>query len=360
MKARFSLGYAFRRRMAAAMVLIFAALQGAACTSAIVGREASASGRTLLWKHRDSGHPHNFVSRVERTDSTMAYVALFNAGDTALKEAWVGFNEAGFAVMNTASYNLAPDTARVKDREGLVMSRALGRCRSVADFIAVLREEMAGGVPAGIQANFGVTDSEGAGAYIEASDHDFKVFPLEDEEQGWAVRSNYSYSGGEENRLGQVRHDNARHLLEELYAGHGKASHSTFTDTLSRSFYHHGQGMDTLREGNARRLTDRGEYIPRRSSCSSVVIEGAPAGSDPAQGTVMWICIGWPTLSRAVAVTLHNIPQGLLPHPATGRSPLCDEANRRRDKAYPRRDKNGRWLIDAAYLRRELERQAAD
>ena len=102
------------------LVVLFVAstLRVCGCTSAVVGAGATCDGRTLLWKHRDSGHPDNFVGRVEATDSTMAYVALFNAGDTDMKEAWIGFNSAGFAVMNTASYNLAPDTAKVKDREG--------------------------------------------------------------------------------------------------------------------------------------------------------------------------------------------------------------------------------------------------
>lgn len=345
------------RLLFAVLLLTVTALQGLACTSAIVSRGASASGRTLLWKHRDSGHPDNFVDRVQATDSTMAYVALFNAGDSARAEAWAGFNEAGFAVMNTASYNLAPDTASVKDREGLVMSRALARCRTVADFIGVLRDEMAGGRSAGIQANFGVTDATGAGAYIEASDHFFEVFPLDSVPQGWAVRSNYCYGGGPSNRLGQVRHDNATHLLSAIYDHGHKPSHATFTDTLSRSFYHAGSGKDLIRQSRSRLLTDRGEYIPRRSSCSSVVIEGPAPGEDPAEGTAMWITIGWPTLSDAVRMTLRDIPAGLLPDPATGRSQLCDEANRLRDRAYPRRDSQGRWLIDAAFIRRELGRR---
>lgn len=335
-------------------LFLSAAMQTVACTSAIVSRGASSSGRTLLWKHRDSGHPDNFVAKVERTDSTLAYVALYNAGDTALAEAWVGFNEAGFAVMNTASYNLAPDTARVKDREGIVMSRALGRCATVSDFIALLRLEMKEGCSAGVQANFGATDSNGNGAYIEAWDHGLKIYPLADEPGGWAVRSNYSYSGGPDNRLGQMRHDNAVWLLSEIYNRQRQPSHATFTDTLSRSFYHHAQKRDPLLHTTAPTLADLGEYIPRRSSCSSVVIEGPSPGHNPAHTTAMWITIGWPTLSEAVKVTLDSIPAGLLPSPATGRSPLCDEANRRRDKAYPRRDRKGRWLIDAAYLRREL------
>ena len=68
----------------------------------------------------------------------------------------------------------------------------------------------------------------------------------------------------------------------------------------------------------------------------------------------MWITIGWPVLGEAVCVTLDSIPDGLLPDPTTGRSPLCDEANRLRDKAYPGIIRDGKWLIDAAFIRRHL------
>ena len=81
------------------------------CTSAIISGKANPEGRTLLWKHRDTGHEHNFVARVSPTGHSLGYVALFNGGDSLLNEAWIGMNEAGFAIMNTASYNLAPDTA---------------------------------------------------------------------------------------------------------------------------------------------------------------------------------------------------------------------------------------------------------
>ena len=80
----------------------------------------------MMWKHRDTGADHNFIQRVEADTSrpgSIGYVALFNGGDTGLREAWMGMNDAGFAVMNTASYNLAPDTTDYKDREGLVIDR---------------------------------------------------------------------------------------------------------------------------------------------------------------------------------------------------------------------------------------------
>jgi len=308
----------------------------------------------LLWKHRDSGHPHNFVDKVAGTDSTMAYVALFNAGDTARAEAWVGFNEAGFAVMNTASYNLAPDTAVVKDREGLVMSEALSRCRSVADFIGLIDVACVHG-PAGIQANFGVIDAMGNGAYVEASDHSYAIFPLSDAEKGCMVRSNYSYSGGDEKRLGAVRHDNAVALLAPWLEARN-VTPETFTEVLSRSFYHDGERKD-LALDDKRWIADEGECIPRRSSCASVVIEGVKPGEYAARTMVMWVAIGFPTASHVEAVTLDSIPSVLLPIAPGLHSPLCDEVNQRRSKTFTRRKRGGKWLFDMAYLRRVMAEQ---
>lgn len=132
-----------------------------ACTSAIVGGHLTPDGRPLLWKHRDTGTEHNFVARVAAHSPGEAdFVALFNAGDTLLREAWIGVNSHGFAVMNTASYNLAPDTASYRDMEGVIMARALKSCRTVADF-AILLDSLP--KPLGVQANFGVIDSLGNG-----------------------------------------------------------------------------------------------------------------------------------------------------------------------------------------------------
>lgn len=343
------------RLMVALAALVAGNLVAGACTSAVVGRDVTRDGRTLLWKHRDSGHPHNFVDRVERTDSTMAYVALFNAGDRQRAEAWIGFNEAGFAVMNTASYNLAPDTAAVKDREGVVMSRALAVCRTVEDFDSLLHAMQSAGTPIGVQANFGVTDAAGNGAYFETSDHAVTRFDLADEPRGAIIRSNYSYSGGTEGRLGEVRHDNAEALLANPLANRAVVA-ETFTETMSRSFFHAGHGKDMAAAGYSL-LTDRGEYIPRRSSCASVVIEGCRNGENPASATVMWVAIGFPAASHVVPVTLNDIPAELLPTAPGGHSPLCDEVNRRREKAFPRKGREGKWLIDLNYLLPVMDEQ---
>ena len=128
------------RKLLPCIVLLASAVTSDACTSMIVSAQASATGRPLLWKHRDTSAENNFVASVPSTATTAAYVALYNVGDSLLSEAWMGLNEYGFAIMNTASYNLAPDTTAYKDREGVVMSKALSSCRSVDDFERLLTE----------------------------------------------------------------------------------------------------------------------------------------------------------------------------------------------------------------------------
>ena len=94
--------------------------------------------------------------------------------------------------MNTASYNLAPDTAAFKDNEGVVMRLALEQCRTLDDFEKLLSSLPK---PMGVQANFGVLDAEGKGAYYETDDYTFKRFLLDEEPSGIIIRTNFSYSG---------------------------------------------------------------------------------------------------------------------------------------------------------------------
>lgn len=326
-----------------------------ACTSAIFSRAVTADGTMMLWKHRDSGFKDNVVERVEGKEGALTYVAVFNAADRDLKEAWIGVNEAGFAVMNTASYNLAPDTAAVKDREGVVMTMALRRCHRAADFTALLDSLIATGRPLGVQANFGVIDKEGGGMYVEASDWSYTVFPLEEEKEGWMMRTNYSYSGGREGRLGVMRHTAARQLISDAIS-EGTLRASTLTETLSRSFYHAGSKRDLLHEG-VRQTEDAGDLIVRRSSCSSTVIILPPGGAPE-----MLVAIGNPLLSEARRVTLDSIPPELRPIGPAGHSPLCDRVNALRDRVWHSKNRRGKWVIDLeAYRRilRELEERGS-
>lgn len=303
-----------------------------ACTSAMAGAARGAGGRWLLWKHRDSGHADNYVRCFAATDSTHAYVALFNASDTAAREAWIGFNDAGFAVMNTATYNIPAPAPDRQDREGFVMSAALRRCATLADFQRMLRDN---GDRLGVQANFGAFDAEGHGAYFEISDRSaLRVFPVDSlsavalgeewaggDDDGLLTRTNYSLSGGRKGRLGVSRHCAETHLLDSVtatrrpWASPGEVAAEDFIETLSRSFYLPEKGIDLL-DGTAIRRPDNGDVIPRWSSCASVVVEGPLPGENPAETMIMWSVVGFPPLSEVHAVTLDSVPAAIATPPA--------------------------------------------
>lgn len=316
-------------RIAALTILLVSAVGIAwACTSAIVGRDASATGRPLLWKHRDTGFENNFVARVSaRNASELDFVALFNAGDSTLSEAWIGLNSAGFAVMNTASYNLVPDTARYKDMEGVIMAKALRRCKSLNDF-----EDMLDSLPRpmGVQANFGAIDAFGAGAYYETCDTGYVKYSLAEAENGVLIRTNYSYSGADGSGFGYIRERNAQCLLAP-YMETGKLSPELFTDLLSRSFYHSLLDKDFSTTGD-RWVIDQ-DFIPRCSSSASIVIEGVAPGENP-RLSIMWTELGYPPCSYVVPVTVDSVPEELQPNPLTWHSALCDSVVARKHEVF--------------------------
>lgn len=312
-----------------------------ACTSAIVSGSMTDSGMPMLWKNRDTDFEDNFVATVKPSvPGDIEYVALFNAGDSLLADAWIGVNEAGFAIMNTASYNLAPDTASYKDREGAVMSAALRRCRTVADFEQLLLELPK---PLGVQANFGVIDASGAGAYFETDDYSWKKYDLADEKTGIMLRTNYSYSGEADAGFGYIREETAKCLLTPYIETGKTVTPYTFTDGLSRSFYHSLLGKDML-DGSDEWIIDQ-DFIPRRSTSASIVV-----GYDNGK-PVMWTVLGYPPCSYTRMVAVDSVPVDMQPDSKTWRSTFCDEVNRRKNEVFAIKRGSGSHYINVSRLR---------
>lgn len=327
------------------LTLIMAAAgwaQIAACTSMVVSARASASGRPMLWKHRDCSAELSFIERSEATDSTLAFVALYNAGDSTLSDAWTGMNSAGFAIMNTASYNLAPDTASYADREGAVMRAALERCHTVADFEQLLADMQR---PRGVQANFGVIDAQGGACYFEVNDHEMWRYDCADTPDGVLVRTNFSISKGREGGLGYIRYDNAC-TLSRPYIESGTLSPLVLTDTLSRSFYQSLIGRD-MSDTADRWLADQ-DFIPRYSSSASIVIEGVDT-DDNAADCIMWAALGYPPVAVTRRVTLEELPAELRPMLPGWISSDAAAALERKRLAFPVRNSEARY-IDLHYL----------
>ncbi|MBD5258280.1 MAG: hypothetical protein HDS52_06305 [Barnesiella sp.] len=314
------------------------AISSLACTSAIISGKMTRDGRPLLWKNRDTSHLINYVARTEATDSPHAYVALYNSEDTDAREAWIGYNDAGFAIMNTASYNLHHPSDSWKDREGFIMSEALANCVTVNDFRNLLQTLPQ---PLGVEANFGVIDAEGNGGFFETDDEKFTFYPLDDDNPV-IVRTNFSVSGGE-GGLGQVRYVNACTLLAPHIAK-GDISPELLTDGLSRSFYY---SPDCTDKSTASTVVDK-DFIPRHSTSASIAIEGANSRDD-VDKMVMWTLMGYPPCGVTLPVTIDVIPASLL-QDSEGGCKASREANALMDKVFYKR--KGSWRIKMPQLKR--------
>lgn len=340
------------RRTIISILSAMALFSAIACTSALVGGKVTKNGRPLLWKNRDTGTLDNFIARVlPSTADEMEYIGLFNAGDSTLSEAWLGMNRAGFAIINTASYNLAPDTARLKDREGVVMAEALKRCRNVDDFASLLDKMPR---PMGVQANFGVMDANGGGGYFEVDDHNYQFYPLSDEPSGVQIRTNYSQSGAEDEGMGYIRYRNAETLLAP-HINNKDITPATLTDTLSCSFYHSLLGRDVTCD-SARWIVDQ-DFIPRHSTSATIVIEGVRAGED-VSGMTMWVGLGYPPVATVKRVTFESLPPELEPG-ADWHSAECDAAMQRKEKIFPIHAGSGQRYIDLDALKTALRMRDA-
>ena len=89
------------------ILLLFAGiLQAEACTTAVISGKFTADGRPLLFKQRDTHDPNNKFESF--TDGKYPYVAVVSTRDSGKKGVFGGHNSAGFAIINSASYNLNP------------------------------------------------------------------------------------------------------------------------------------------------------------------------------------------------------------------------------------------------------------
>ena len=284
-----------------------------ACSSAVISGKVTPDGRPLLWKNRETGHLRNHMVYVkgEKYD----FVADVNSDNfPKLKEAWVGSNVAGFALMNTQSYNLVRGDIADDDRgpkNGDVIYRALEVCATVADFCHFLDTIQK---PSGIEANFGVIDAQGGAAMFEVDEHSYKMFDANDPNvapHGYVARTNFS-NGGELNLgYGYVRYLEVDRVLSKACAMGGITPQLIFTD-IARSFRNNILDID-LRSGDFNYpktsgwFTDQ-DFIPRNNTSCSIVVQGVKKGENP-ELTVLWTILGYPPTGVAVPLWVKdNLP----------------------------------------------------
>ena len=314
------------------------------CTSAVVSGRVTPDGRPLLWKHRDASDLNNRIVHFEAEGGKLEFVGLVNGVDTIANEVWAGYNISGFAIMNTASYNLKNDTSSLSDREGVVMKQALGECRAVEDFARLLDSLPR---PIGVEANFGVVDALGGAAYFEVNSYEVFRYDVKDSPDGYLLRTNYSVSGRPNEGYGYIRYDNAARLFSRA-ASERSITPEWITGICSRSFYHTLLGRDFTTDTW---VVDQ-DFIPRRSTSASVVIEGVKSGESPVF-TTMWTMLGYPPCSVVLPVWIgceYGVPTLLQGSEDSVRSPLCEWSNRLKNKVFSLERGSGPHYLHMALL----------
>ena len=223
------------KRSIIALLLLTTVVGAMACTSAIVSGKLTANGRPLLWKNRDTGDQNNRVERKKASNGKYEFIAVFDSRDYKDSAAWMGFNEKGFAIMNTASYNLNNDNVKEKDmdKEGVVMKKALEECVTVDDFEALLKRLKK---PLGVEANFGVIDAKGGAVYYEIDNWRIRAkYDVNEEPTGYRVVTNFTWQGREEDRKGVDRYERACELLAETCIPIAEWDHDFLINKISRS-----------------------------------------------------------------------------------------------------------------------------
>ncbi len=326
--------------LSALMILIFS-VKSTACTVAVVSGKYTKDGRPLLWKNRDTWAVNNRIMYFK--GDKYEYMGLVNSHDVKGKSVWIGQNSAGFAIMNSASYNLnLGDTAKLSGLEGKLIKKALAECGSVDDF-----EKMLDALPkpTRLEANFGVIDAHGGAAMFEVSNRGYVKFDANDPKVapfGYIIRANYSFTGsfGPESS-GYIRYNTANKLFYDAMATNSFDAQFIIRD-VTRCLQHSLTGADLYKDygsvaPNTPTYTFFHDFIPRRSSASSCVIQGVKDGEDPEYST-LWSVVGFPLTSIVVPTWIKgkdNFPQVLKRDEKLKDSPVCNAALTLKKQVFP-------------------------
>ena len=310
-----------------------AVLDGEECTIAVISGRATADGRPILWKNRDTAYSDNEVAVF--VDGTFKYLALINAGDAG--NAWIGVNERGFAILNALSYNL-PDDLNEGITNGRLMKQALQICATVEEFEQYLELTNAIGRPN--PANIAVIDAEGGAAIFEAGNRSFVRFDADDAvlaPEGFLARANFSLSA-DTTASDTYRYNRCRRLIldglsrEGITTSYilqqvGRDLRSVDVDPYPLPFQGSPPGLP-----GAIGYVSTTNTINRRTTTAAGAVLGVLPGENPLLST-FYAVVGPPIVTVPLPAW---VAAGATPEALDGSetSPLCDAAQERNRSLY--------------------------
>jgi len=326
------------------------------CTTAVVSGKATDDGRPLLLKNRDASSIQNRL--VYFFDGKYRFIGLVNSEDKDNKEVWCGFNEFGFGIMNSASYNLKiNDTTKISDLEGKIMKMALEQCETLEDFEKMLMDLPK---PLGVEANFGVIDANGGASYYEVDNYKFIKYDANDPgvaPNGYLIRTNFSFAGKDNKGYGYIRYETASEIFARKYED-GKLSFEFLINDVPRCLIHSFTNTDlteNLPEKADNKFVYFRDYIPRYFTSTAIVVQGVKE-NESSSLTTMWSILGFPLTSVIIPVWLlddGSMPK-ILQANETNNAPLCDLALKLKDKVFSKQnDASENYLNLAALMNKE-------
>lgn len=317
------------------------------CTSFIISGNATPSGKPAMFKHRDTGELNNRIAYFQ--GKKYAFIGLVNS-PMLDGEVWSGMNEAGFCIMNTASYNLREDNFDCQmDREGELMYHALANCATIADFEAWLTTYPQ---PWGVEANFGIIDAQGGAAYYEMNNSRYIKYDVNTMPEGYRVVTNFSQAGRYEDYEGWERYQTATAIMKEAFSREREISAIDAINLFSRKYRHEVLGVNYFQENAPQYVVDQ-DFIPRRITSAVVYFEGVKPGENPIH-SVMWTALGYPACAVAIPLLMDgkHLPKYMVARDATAKegkglhSEMCDASLKIKNEwAFPLKISNGKRYV---------------
>lgn len=327
--------------------------QALACTTFIISGKYTKDGKSILFKNRDTGQMKN--SLVVFNDGKYKYMGVVDGTEKGWNKAiWGGYNETGFAIMNSAAYNNnIGDTTSFSSQDGIVMKKALMVCSSLEDFEYFLDTLSK---PRGVNSNYGVIDAYGGAAYYETGN--FKYIKVDANDpiaapNGIIIRTNHSMSGDLSKGFGFNRFENATRLLNEASAQKNLFPEFLFK-TVPRSLFHPRINRDLAVNIPEARDIPKFEffmdYIPRISTSSTMMMVGAKDAAH-AEDAMMWTILGFPLTSVAIPTWLSDVelPKAVAMDEDL-ESPICTAALKFKDECFPIKIDKGLNYINFAVV----------
>ena len=339
--------------MSLPIVLLFVfASRALGCTSFIVSGKATIDGRPLIFKNRDTGEVNNVVVVVQ--GERYRYMGITSFDDKKPVNIWGGHNEAGFAIINSAAYNMNGCEGKDTDNDGCVMRRALEICRTLADFEHLLDTLPQ---PLELNSNFGVLDAEGGCAYYETGNYSYVKFDANDPQKapnGYLVRTNHGLTGCRDIDRGVERFMAITDFMEEA---HRKGNFDCeYLIANTPRYLTHGLTKQNLydqlpKDENDIRYINFSEFIPRYLTSSAILVQGVQPGESPSH-TISWTNIGWPCGSVAIPLMLEeDVPlPAIVQRGEDDKSWLCSQSIVQKKKVFSLRRGNVRDYIDLSKL----------